>query len=342
MMLPALSKFFEREAFQISTLSSELGSEVSINEQDIFDRSPYFDLAPPTTTSANGTCHLLKSIDGWIALNFAREEDWEFIPALTQSTPTNAPWDALQSYIANETSDNIVSRGRMMGLPIAKVDEYKNRLSLPASSAKSFGSQPRAAESLKVVDLTSMWAGPLCGCLFSRLGATVCKVESESRPDGIRASPEFFEKLNGNKNNLKLRFQTREGLLELRDLVAEADVLITNSRFRAFAALGLNVDFIFANNPNLVWIAVSGYGISGEEGEWVAFGDDAAAAAGLLRWTETGEPHFVGDAIADPITGIVAFHMALRAVRTGGGCFIDAPLARCAAQALLGGANDRI
>lgn len=336
-MLPALSEFFERQAFQISTLSSELGSEVSIDEKDIFDRSPYFDLSLPTTTSANGTCHLLKASDGWIALNLAREEDWEFIPALTQRPTKNAPWEALQSYIANETSDNVVSRGRVMGLPIAKVDEYKSRWSLPTSSAKSFGSQPRTTESLQVVDLTSMWAAPLCGCLFSRLGATVCKVESDSRPDGIRASPEFFEKLNGNKDNLELRFETKEGLLELRDLVAEADVLITNSRFRAFAALGLDVDFIFANNPNLVWIAVSGYGISGVEGEWVAFGDDAAAAAGLVRWTEKGEPHFVGDALADPITGVVAFHMALQAIKNGGGYFIDAPLARCTAQALIGG-----
>jgi crotonobetainyl-CoA:carnitine CoA-transferase CaiB-like acyl-CoA transferase len=65
----------------------------------------------------------------------------------------------------------------------------------------------------------------------------------------------------------------------------------------------------------------------------VAFGDDAAAAGGLVRWTAAGEPEFLGDALADPLTGLAAAAGALQALAEGGGVIVDAALARTAAGA---------
>jgi crotonobetainyl-CoA:carnitine CoA-transferase CaiB-like acyl-CoA transferase len=65
----------------------------------------------------------------------------------------------------------------------------------------------------------------------------------------------------------------------------------------------------------------------------VAFGDAAAAAGGLVRWTAGGEPHFLGDALSDPVTGLAAAAGAFKAVLAGGGQLVDAALAGCAAGA---------
>ena len=65
----------------------------------------------------------------------------------------------------------------------------------------------------------------------------------------------------------------------------------------------------------------------------MAFGDDAAAAGGLVRWTPSGAPRFLGDALADPITGLAAALGALKGLDEGGGVLVDVALARLAAGA---------
>src|SRR5690606_10875977 len=120
--------------------------------------------------------------------------------------------------------------------------------------------------------------------------------------------------------------------------IAAVDVLITSARPRAFEQLGLTPKEAFAANPGLVWVAVTGYGWDGPNANRVAFGDDAAAAGGLVKWTAAGEPRFAGDALADPITGLAAAAGALQALKGGGGGLVDAGLGRWAAAAGGGGA----
>jgi len=159
-------------------------------------------------------------------------------------------------------------------------------------------------------------------------------VESERRPDPTRTStPEFFRRLNGRKSELQLDFAASAGRARLAKEIAGADVLITSARPRAFVGLGLEPDAVFAANPALVWIAITGYGWTGAAGERVAFGDDAAAAGGLVGWTVDGEPRFLGDALADPVTGLAAVIGALSALESGGGVIVDVAMARCAAAA---------
>ena len=89
-------------------------------------------------------------------------------------------------------------------------------------------------------------------------------------------------------------------------MVQAADVLITSARPRAFAGLGLDPRAVSRPIPGLTWVAITGYGWTGEAAARVSFGDDAAAAGGLVRWTAGGQPRFMGDALADPVTGLAA------------------------------------
>jgi crotonobetainyl-CoA:carnitine CoA-transferase CaiB-like acyl-CoA transferase len=174
----------------------------------------------------------------------------------------------------------------------------------------------------------------MCGAILAEMGAEVVKVESVRRPDPTVAStPTFFRRLNGGKSLLALDFADPDGQSRLRAMIEDADVLITSARPRAFVSLGLSPDRLFAANPALVWVAITGYGWTGSAASRVAFGDDAAAAGGLVRWTPGGAPRFLGDALADPVTGLAAAVGALEGLIAGGGVLVDAALARCAAGA---------
>ena len=99
----------------------------------------------------------------------------------------------------------------------------------------------REAAGLLVVDLSALWAGPLCGDLLAAAGATVVKVESPSRPDGARRGPAaFFDLLNWRKQSVALDLQRAEGPRLLHALVQRADVVIEASRPRALAQLGIS------------------------------------------------------------------------------------------------------
>ena len=115
---------------------------------------------------------------------------------------------------------------------------------------------------------------------------------------------------------------------QLRERIATADILIANARARAFEQIGLAPHIVFDLNPRLVWVAITGYGWSGPGASRIGFGDDTAAAGGLLRWTSAGQPRFLGDALADPLTGLAAAAATLAALEQGGGQLVDAALAR--------------
>ena len=174
----------------------------------------------------------------------------------------------------------------------------------------------------------------MCGAILAAMGATVSKIESTRRPDPTRIStPEFFQRLNSAKRGIGLDLSAEDGQSALRLAMSTADVVITSARPRAFAGLGLDPDQIFGLNPGLVWVAITGYGWTGDAALRVAFGDDAAAAGGLVRWTAGGAPRFLGDALADPVTGLVAALGALRGLEAGGGVLVDVSLGRSAAGA---------
>src|SRR5262249_54087931 len=148
------------------------------------------------------------------------------------------------------------------------------------------------------------------------------------RPDTTAASaPKLDLRLNGAKGRKTLALGTEHGRAALWSEIEACDVLITSARARALSGFGLTPEKTFADRPDLVWIAVTGHGWDSAR---VAFGDDAAASGGLAAF-ENGAPRFIGDAVADPLTGLAAAARGLRAVARGEGAFVGAALAQVAA-----------
>jgi crotonobetainyl-CoA:carnitine CoA-transferase CaiB-like acyl-CoA transferase len=195
-----------------------------------------------------------------------------------------------------------------------------------------------------VLDLSSLWAGPLCAQLLGLAGARVVKVESAARPDGARAgNAAFFALLNAGKESAALDLGSPSGRDRLRRLVARADVVVESARPRALRQMGFEAEWLVAEQPGLVWVAISGHGRREPGAGFVAYGDDAGVAAGLARaiGDPEGTPLFCGDAIADPLAGLHAAAAALTAFRAGEALLLDVSLRDVAAHAALSGGAHR-
>lgn len=288
-------------------------------------RAAQLGIAPRGQISAGGATRLLTTRDGWCALTLSRPDDIATIPALLQQDSAAAdPWPAVRAWAAEGSAVEVSERARLLGLPVAVLGE-----TAPAAPVvRSLG--PTQAGSLAgtlVADLSSMWAGPLCGQLLARAGATVVKVESRSRPDGTRAGArEFFDWMNSGKLSYAVDFDDTRDLAALLDV---ADVVIEASRPSALNRRGLGPGTV-ASRPGRIWLRITGHGASGEKADWVAFGDDAAVSGGLVGYRQ-GTPVFIGDAIADPLTGLHAAAAVAASRAHGGGELIEFAMAAVAA-----------
>jgi len=158
--------------------------------------------------------------------------------------------------------------------------------------------------------------------MLGMAGANVVKVESLSRRDAMReGDPALFARLNDGKASVALDLRAPEGRAALIDLIRRARVVIEAARPRALAQLGIDADALVREVPGLAWITVTGHGTRGDAGNWIGLGDDCGVAGGLssalLR--ATGTLGFVGDAIADPLTGIFAAPPAATMLARGAG-----------------------
>jgi crotonobetainyl-CoA:carnitine CoA-transferase CaiB-like acyl-CoA transferase len=132
----------------------------------------------------------------------------------------------------------------------------------------------------------------------------------------------FYRLLNSNKDCVALNFRDADDLGKLKTLISKADIIIEASRPRALQQLGIAAEEFVAKNPGQIWARITAYG---QDENRIGFGDDIGISAGLATLMERAhrEPCFVGDAIADPVTGL---HLvfALRALLAqGGGVVLD-------------------
>jgi hypothetical protein len=298
-------------------------------------------------TSCGGSCRLFSAPSGreWLAVSLPRDEDLDAVPAwleLDAPLPATAPalWSAVGDAVATTAEPgSLLERAELFGLPVAVVGEVTGedrgdrdgvtRLRLGDAEPAS-----RGAEDVLVVDLSSLWAGPLCGDLLADAGASVVKVESVTRPDGARRGPAaFFDLLNGRKRSVALDFTSRSDVGILSRLVQRADVVLEASRPRALEQLGIRAVDVVAGGGPRVWVSITGYGRQvGADGIGrVAFGDDAAAAGGLVVWLD-GTPLFCADAVADPVSGLTAADACLDALAAGGRWLLDVSMASVCAR----------
>lgn len=199
-------------------------------------------------------------------------------------------------------------------------------------------------DGIRVVDMTTFWAGPSCTHLLAMLGADVIHVESTRHPDGTRLiagipvaedrwweqSP-IFSGLNTNKRGITLNLQSDTGRDVLKRLIGTADVVVENFTPRVLESMGLTYDVVKAIRPDVVMVRMPGFGLDGPWRDNPAFAYVIEAAAGI-SWL-TGYPDlnpFEPYSVGDPNAGVHAFNAILLALehrrRTGEGSMIEAAM----------------
>jgi len=281
-------------------------------------------------TSANGTCRLLETADGWAAINLARRDDIELLPAVIGGPPNSNYWARLEAAARGASARDLVERAQLVGIPAAALGDAGPDPSPLHIRAAGAPDAPIAQP--VVIDLSAMWAGPLCAHVLGRTGARVIKVESSRRPDGARfGRAEFYDWLHTGHESVCLDLGSADGVHALRAIVGRADVVIESSRPRAMEAFGIDPEQFVAARPGRTWISITGYGRRSAWSNRVAFGDDAAVAGGLVAHDDDMAPVFCADAIADPATGLIAALAAVASLISGGGRLVEVAMAGTAA-----------
>ena len=192
---------------------------------------------------------------------------------------------------------------------------------------------------LRVVDFSTTIAGPQCTRMLADMGAEVIKIEAPDSGDPLRkwrmlkdGTSVWWQVQSRNKRSLALDLRTPEGQDLVRQLAAEADVLIENFRPGALEGWGLSPEALMASNPRLIVLRISGYGQTGPYRNRPGFGVIGEAMGGLRHLTaEPGRvPVRVGVSIGDTLSalhGVIGILLALQHRHsTGQGQVIDVAL----------------
>lgn len=307
----------ESAAEALGAISGRVGQRVDVDVRELLDQRG---LEPKGTVSANRSCRLLPTTDGWVAISLNRQDDWDLLPALFRTELAEWDWDAVTAAVATTANSDLEAAAIELGLALAVLPSEPPEIDQPWRITRGGvgDGSPRLA---RVVDLSALWAGPLCASLLHHAGADVLTVESTTRPHGPR--------LFASHETVSLDFASTDGRAELHRIVQGADVVITAARPRALNDLGLDPTAMTQSNPGLTWVGITAYGMTGRWANRIGYGDDAAVAGGLVNRDPT--PSFVGDAVADPITGLYAAVAALEVSAAGGGV-VDIALRDAAAH----------
>ena len=198
-------------------------------------------------------------------------------------------------------------------------------------------------EGVRVLDLSRVFAGPMCGMVLADFGAEVIKVEHPGRGDDTRdwglrigkTETTYYNSMNRNKRSITLDLQSPEGLKIIHNLLPQCDVVIHNFKSGGAEKLGLGYEQLRAIKPDVVYCAVGGYDSSGPEAKRPGYDLVIQAEAGLMALNgEASQPPLkFGVAVVDLMTGMYAAQAVLAALfrreRTGQGRLIEMALYDC-------------
>ncbi len=229
-------------------------------------------------------------------------------------------------------------------------EEVKTRLG-PVKTSFSQQERVRTSEArlplagVRVADFSWVWAGPFCTMHLAHLGAEVIKIESQTRLDMTRRLPFYpkdmepdvnrcalFNQWNQGKKSLLLNLTAAKGIALAKELVSKSDIVVENFATGVMDGWGLGYEELKKIKPDLIMASISGYGHTGPQRDYMAYGPAIAPLTGLSSLTgyEGGSPQEVGISYGDPNSGIhaaVAICAALAArQRTGHGQHIDVSL----------------
>ncbi|OBY32942.1 CaiB/BaiF CoA transferase family protein [Mycolicibacter kumamotonensis] len=244
---------------------------------------------------------------------------------------------------------------RLSGVPLhrpapaprlgAHTEDYRHATPTPRKAPPAEEVHNRLPLSgIRVLDMTTFWAGPSCTHLLAMLGAEVIHLESARRPDGTRLiagvpvteaqwwerSP-IFSALNTNKKGLTLDLQTEAGRDVLHRLIPTCDVIVENFTPRVIENLGLDYEFVRSLRRDVVMLRMPGFGLDGPWRDNPAFAyviEDASGLSWLTGYPDRNpyEPYSIGD----PNAGVHALTGLLLALehrrRTGEGVLVEAAM----------------
>ncbi len=212
--------------------------------------------------------------------------------------------------------------------------------------------KPAAAlDGIKVLDLSRVLAGPWCTQILADLGADVVKIERPGVGDDTRTwgppfikdadgndtdQASYFTACNRNKRSVTVDMATPEGQALLRQMAAQADIVVENFKTGGLKQYGLDQESLRAANPRLIYCSVTGFGHDGPYAERAGYDLMIQAMTGMMSITGRpdgepgGGPLRVGVALTDLFTGVYASTAILAALqvrdRTGEGQHIDMAL----------------
>jgi len=178
--------------------------------------------------------------------------------------------------------------------------------------AKARADLPGPLAGVRVVEATTTWAGPMCGCVLADLGADVIKVEHPAGEVARRVPPllpgtslSFMHAtVNRNKRSFTLDLRADEGRALFLKLAETADVVVENFRPGTLARWGVGFADVERVRPDVVYVSISGYGQFGPESDRLGYDPMAQASSGWLSLNgEPGgpplkAPTFIGDDVA--------------------------------------------
>ncbi len=196
---------------------------------------------------------------------------------------------------------------------------------------------------IRVLDLSRVFAGPMCGMVLGDFGAEVIKVEHPGRGDdtrdwGIRignTETTYYNSMNRNKRSITVDLQSPEGLKIIHALLPQCDVVIHNFKTGGAEKLGIGYEQLKAIKPDLIYCAVAGYDTSGPEASRPGYDLVIQAEAGLMALNGDADmpPLKFGVAVVDLMTGMYSAQAILAALlrreRRGVGQLIEMALYDC-------------
>ena len=190
---------------------------------------------------------------------------------------------------------------------------------------------------IRVLDISTVLAGPNCARYLADFGADVIKVERPDTEDSLRGmawrdprdgSGLWWKLVNRNKRNIALDLKDADDRELFLRLLDDANVLVENFRPGTLERLDLHPDMLIARNPKLVVVRVSGFGQDGPYAKRPGFASIAESMAGLaaISGDPDGPPMLPAIALTDEVTGITAAFAAMVALHSGVGQVVDVNL----------------
>jgi crotonobetainyl-CoA:carnitine CoA-transferase CaiB-like acyl-CoA transferase len=249
------------------------------------------------------------------------------------------------------TMDHFVERGVFVEHPegfVAPRPPFLTRVSsAPEDSTPVEPRGPLPLSGVTVVDLTAFWAGPACTHQLATLGADVIKIESPTRPDGMRfatvrppTEPDWmeygptFHGTNPAKRSVTVDFSKPEGRELVLRLVERADVVVENFTPRVLGNVGLEYDDLMARRADVILLRMPAFGLDGPWRDRPGFAQTTEQVSGIAWMTGEAGGEAVVRSTIDPIAGIHGAFVVLAALeqraRTGEGQQIEMPMAEVA------------